>query len=262
MDDPSKRQELVQEFINSHVLRHASDHHSPNLPFLHVPLLDWLRYDWVILPLAVVLMVTVATIAARRHKPVPTGLSNAFEAYVVFIRDQISVANLGHEEGLLFTSYFCTLFFFIFSLNIFGLVPLCSTATGNINVTCALALIFFVLAVGTTIWRRGLIRFLKTFVPPGTPWLLLPLLVPIEVISLVVRSAALMIRLFANMLAGHILILTIVGLVLIFSWYALILVLPLVVALFLFELFIAILQAYIFTLLSAVFMGLLLNPEH
>ena len=252
----------MQEFINSHVLRHASDHESWNLPGAHVAFLDWLRYDWVMLALAIVVTVGLATLAARRHRPVPTGLSNAFEAYVVFVRDQISVANLGHEEGLFFTPYFCSLFLFIFTLNVLGLVPFCSGATGNVNVTCAFALMFLFIAVLTAIWRRGVIGFFKTFVPPGTPWLLLPLLVPIEVISLVVRSAALMIRLFANMLAGHILILTIVGLVLIFSWYALILVLPLVVALFLFELFIAILQAYIFTLLSAVFMGLLLNPEH
>ena len=230
MDDPSKRQELVQEFINSHVLRHASDHESWNLPGAHVAFLDWLRYDWVMLALAIVVTVGLATLAARRHRPVPTGLSNAFEAYVVFVRDQISVANLGHEEGLFFTPYFCSLFLFI--------------------------------AVLTAIWRRGVIGFFKTFVPPGAPWAILPLLVPIEFISLLVRTLALMIRLFANMLAGHIVVFAIMGLAVIFSLYALVLVLPLVVILILFDLFVALLQAYIFTLLSAVFMGLLLNPEH
>jgi len=87
VDGAPSRQELVSEFINEHVLRHASDHRTWNLPFAHVPWLDWLRYDWGMLTLAVVLTVCLASWAARRHRVVPHGWSNVFEAYVLFIRD-------------------------------------------------------------------------------------------------------------------------------------------------------------------------------
>jgi F-type H+-transporting ATPase subunit a len=258
---PSK-QDLVREFITEHVLNHAANGYTWNLPFLHVAGLDWLHYDWVMLGLAVILAVLLGTLAARRHRPVPTGIANVFEAFVVFIRDDISVAHLGPEEGPRMVSFFCSLFLFILALNVLGLlIPLCAVATGSVSVTCALSLVFLVLAVGLSIRRRGLRGFLRAFVPHGAPALLLPVLVPIEVISLVARTFALMIRLFANMLAGHIVIFAMVGLMVIFGLWALP-VMALVVALFFFEIFVAVFQAYIFTLLSAIFMGLLLNPEH
>jgi len=256
------RQDLVLEFINEHVTNHASDGHTWNLPFLHIPFLDWLRYDWVMLCVAVVVSVVVATIGARRHRPVPTGLSNVIEALVVFIRDDIAIANLGAKEGRRLTPFFCSLFVFILSVNLLGLIPMCSSATGNINVTCALALLFLVLAVGLAISRRGVLGFLKSFVPHGAPVILLPILVPIEVISLLARAFALMVRLFANMLAGHIIIFAMLGLVVIFGYLTFPVVGIVVALLFAFELFVAIFQTYIFTLLSAIFIGLLLNPEH
>ena len=254
---PSK-QELVSEFINEHVLNHAPHGHTWNL----VPALDWLRYDWVMLGVAVVITVAIATIAARRHRPAPTGLANFFEAYVVFVRDSIAIANLGEEEGRRMTSFFCSLFLFILTLNILGLVPFCSCATGNVGVTGGMAALFLILAVGIAVLRRGLFGFLASFVPHGAPWPLLPLLVPIEIISLLIRAFALMIRLFANMLAGHIIIFAMLGLIVMFGALAFLPVMAVAVALMLFEVFIAIFQAYIFTLLSAVFIGLMLNTEH
>ena len=255
------RQELIAEFINEHSLRHTGDGHTWNLPFLHWPLLDWLRYDGVMLGVAVLVIVLLASRAARRHRPVPTGIANVFEAYVVFIRDQIAVAHLGPEEGRRLTSYFCSLFLFILALNLLGLVPMCAVATGNVGVTCALAAMFLFLSVGLTIHRRGPIGFCRSFVPAGAPVLLLPILVPVEIVSLLARAFALMIRLFANMLAGHILVFAFLGLAVMFGFLALPLVV-LVVALLFFEIFVAVFQAYIFTLLSAIFLGLLLQPEH
>ena len=258
LESAPTKQELVREFINEHVLNHAPHGHTWNL----APALDWLRYDWVMMGLAVILTVVLATLAARRHRPVPTGISNVFEAYVVFVRDGIAIANLGEEEGRRMTSYFCSLFLFILTLNMLGLIPLCSSATGNVGVTCGMAMLFLILAVGMAISRRGLLGFLSSFVPHGAPLLLLPILVPIEVISLLIRAVALMIRLFANMLAGHIIIFAMLGLIVMFGAVAGVLVLPVAVALLLFEVFVAVFQAYIFTLLSAIFIGLLLNPEH
>jgi F-type H+-transporting ATPase subunit a len=258
---PSKSQ-LVSEFINEHVLRHASDHRTWNLPFAHVPWLDWLRYDWGMMLVAVIMTVGLAAWAARRHRPVPHGWSNVFEAYVLFIRDQIAIPSLGPEEGRRLTSYFCSLLFFILTLNMFGLLPCCTTPTGNVGVTCAMAVMFLVLAFGLTIYRRGVLGFLKAFVPGGAPGYMLPILVPIEVISVLSRAFALMVRLFANMLAGHIIILAMLGMIVTFGMVAFLPVTALVVALFFFEIFVAVFQAYIFTLLSAIFTGLLLNPEH
>lgn len=263
MESGLSNQELVREFINAHVLRHAAHGDAWNVPGLYVPALDWLRYDWIMLGLAVMLSVCVATLAARRHRPVPTGLANVFESYVVFIRDSIAIAYLGPEEGRRMTSYFCTLFLFILSLNTLGLVPFCSSATGNIGVTCGLAMMFLILAVGMAVYKRGVVGFLSSFVPHGAPVLLLPLLVPIEVLSLLVRAFALMVRLFANMLAGHIIILAMLGIIVSYSLIFMALpVLAVVIALYLFEVFVVVLQTYIFTLLSAIFMGLLLHPEH
>lgn len=263
IDKTPTRQELVGEFINEHVLRHSGGEHGGiwNLPGLHVPLLDWLRYDWVMLAVAVALTVALANLAARRHRTVPSGFANAGEAYVVFIRDHIAIPYLGERDGRYFTSYFCSLFLFVLALNMLGLVPTCSTATSNISVTCALALMFLVLAIAMAIARRGAIGFFRAFVPHGSPPAMIPFLVPIEVISLLSRAFALMVRLFANMMAGHIVVFALLGIVAIFGAITLPL-LALVVALFLFEIFVAVFQAYIFTLLSSIFMGLLLNPEH
>ena len=257
LESAPTKDELVTEFINEHVLNHAPHGHTWDL----VPALDWLRYDWVMLGVAVIVTVAIAYIAARRHRPVPTGISNAVEAYIVFIRDNIAVEHLGKEEGRKMTSYFCSLFLFILTLNAFGLVPCCSGATSNIGVTCGMALLFFFLSVGMAIYHRGVLGFLSSFVPHGAPLVLLPLLVPIEVIGMVARAFALMVRLFANMLAGHIIIFAVLGMVVMFGLFALPLV-AVAVALFLFEVFIAVFQAYVFTLLSAIFIGLMLNSEH
>jgi F-type H+-transporting ATPase subunit a len=262
-------QELVRQFINGHVLTHAAHEGAWNIPFLHVSLLDWLRYDAVMLALTVLVSVLVATVAARRHRPVPTGLANVFEAYVLFIRDGIAVAHLGPQDGRKMTPYFCSLFLFILVLNGFGLIPCCSGATSNIGVTCGLAAMFLVLSIGMAIWHRGVLGFLKSFVPHGAPWALMPVLIPIEVISLLARAFALMVRLFANMLAGHIIIFAMLGIIVTYGMLSLgpallgaAPVLAVVVALYLFEVFVAVFQAYIFTLLSAIFIGLLLHPEH
>jgi F-type H+-transporting ATPase subunit a len=261
-ESAANTQQLLQEFIDEHVLSHASNGHTWNLPGVHVAALDWLRYDWVMLGMAVIVTVLVAALAARRHRPVPAGLSNAVEAYVLFIRDGIAVAHLGQEEGRRMTSYFCSLFLFILVLNTFGLLPFCSGATGNISVTCGLALMFLILSVGLAVARRGVLGFLSSFVPHGAPKVLLPLLVPIEIVSLLARAFALMVRLFANMLAGHIIIFALLGLILALGWWVSPLVILVVIAIYLFEVFVVVFQAYIFTLLSAIFMGLLLHPEH
>ena len=180
---------------------------------------------------------------------------------MVFIRDEIAVASLGREDGRKMTPLFCTFFFFILGLNLIGLIPLFATATSNINVTGALAMVTLTVMIGGGIYKNGLGGFLKSFVPHGIPFWVLVILVPLEFIGMFIRAFALMIRLFANMLAGHIVIFSFLGLVVLIGWAAL----PLVaIALFvnLLEVIIAFLQAFIFTFLSAIFIGQLQHAEH
>ncbi len=257
------RKELVHEFIQEHVLHHMGNADTWNLPFVRIPLLDIFRYDWVMLVSSLVIFFLLARHVRGRggEAEVPRGWGNALEAFVLMVRDQIAVPNFGREDGRRMTPFFCSLFLFIMVLNLLGLVPLFSTATGNINTTAGLATLFLAVTVGGAIGRQGVGRFLGSFVPRGAPRYLLPFLVLMEVVSLFSRAFALMIRLFANMLAGHIIIFAMLGLIVILGLKAAP-VLLLVVGLFFFEIFVALFQAYIFTVLSAVFMGMMFHPAH
>jgi len=196
-----------------------------------------------------------------KKKRVPTGITNFLELFVIFIRDEIAVNALGKEDGRKMTPLFCTFFFFILILNLMGLIPIFVTATANINVTAGLALITLSFMIFGAIYKNGVSGFLKAVTPSGVPIPILILLVPIEVLGLFIKAFALTIRLFANMLAGHIVILSLLGLIVLMGFAALPAVL---LALFinLLEIFIALLQAYIFTLLSAMFIGQTYHPEH
>jgi F-type H+-transporting ATPase subunit a len=183
------------------------------------------------------------------------------EAYVLFIRNHIVYENFGEKEGRRFVSFFCTLFIFILTANLLGLIPLFSTATGNVNVTAALAAIFMVLSLGTVVKLHGVRGLKAAFVPAGLPRALLGPMAAMEVVSFISRVFALCIRLFANMMAGHMVIYSMTGMVVMFGWVAFPALL-MAAAMYLFELFMAFLQAYVFTLLSAIFMNMMINPEH
>lgn len=205
----------------------------------------------------------VALLIARRQAgTVNRGLANLFELFIVYIRDEIVRPNLGHA-GDKYLPYFLTLFFFILGCNLIGLVPYGATATGNISVTAAMALMTFLLINIAGVRELGVVHYLQTYVPPGLPFWLMPLMFLIEVLGLFTKSFALCIRLFANMIAGHIVILAFLCLIFIFKS---VLIAPVSIAagigLGLLELFVAFLQAYVFTLLTAVFVGAAANPQH
>lgn len=189
------------------------------------------------------------------------------EIVVLFLRDEVVVPNLGHK-GAAYMGYFSTLFFFILLLNLIGLVPFGATATGNLAVTAGLALTTFVLINFAGIKEQGPVKYFAHIVPKGVPGWLYPLLFPIEIIGLVTKAFALCIRLFANMIAGHIVILAFISFIFIFgSLNALVgfAVAPVSVGLVLFtlllELFVAFLQAYVFTFLTAIFTGAAMHPH-
>lgn len=190
-----------------------------------------------------------------------------FETMVVFVRDDIAKPNLGHGAKK-YTPLILTFFFTILFLNLWGMipVPITGTATGNINVTGAFAVIVLVLLFVLGIKEQGAGKFVKNLVPSGVPVLLLPLLYPLELISPVTKCFALAVRLFANMLAGHVVLATMAGFAFTATgevdWFMVTPVYLVSIAFDLLEIFVAFLQAYVFTLLSALFLGSFIHPDH
>ena len=251
------RTDAVQAFI----LHHLADSHTLTLPYARVPLPWFVSLHGLMVMLAAVFLIVLFRFGYRRDAKVPTGLTNFLELFVVFIRDTMVMPYLCKEDGRRMTPIFCSLFFFILAMNLIGLVPALSTATANLSVTAALAVISLGFMVIGAMYRNGPAGFIKGFIPPGVPWPVLALLVPIEIFGLFVKAFALTIRLFANELAGHIVVMFMLGLIVIFGAAAL----PfffMAVLIYILEVGVAFLQAYIFTLLSAVFIGQRYHPEH
>lgn len=192
----------------------------------------------------------------------------AVEAVVIFIRDEIVIANMGRKH-IKYTGYFCSLFFFILVCNLIGLVPYGATATGNISVTAALAVTTFMLINFAGIKEHGLFGHIKSIMPGGVPWWLYPVLFPIEILGYITKTFALCIRLFANMIAGHFVMLSLIGMIFIFAdinlfadiFLAVPVQIVMSVFIYLLEIFVAFLQAYVFTVLTAIFTGAVLNPH-
>jgi len=243
-------------------------HHASNSPEWHVPFLPpiklpgFLSLHGLMLLFAGFFLIILFVFLFDKKSRVPHGITNLLEVLVVFIRDDIVMNYLGEKDGKKMTPLFCTFFFFILMLNLMGLIPLFSSATANFNVTGALALVTFSFMVFGAIHRHGIMVFLKSFVPSGVPFPILVILVPIEFLGLFIKTFALMIRLFANMLAGHIAILSLLGLGVVVSLFVLPLILPIALFISLLEVLVAFLQAYVFTLLSAVFIAQAYHPEH
>jgi F-type H+-transporting ATPase subunit a len=207
---------------------------------------------------AVFLVLLFAFGANRNPKqPVPHGpRQNILEMLVVFVRNEIAIPNIGKEEGPRYTPYLLSVFFFILTLNLLGLVPWASTATGNLAVTAALALCTFVLTQIASIRAAGVGGYLK-HLTGGSPVLMWIIMIPVEILGLFTKPFALMLRLFANMLAGHIVLFSLLGLIFIIGHVAVsVVAVPFAIFVYFLELFVAFLQAYIFTMLSALFIGL------
>ena len=227
----------------------------------------------VMMMIAAVLCLLTLILAARSHKrtsaagTAPKGTANGIEALVLYLRNDLVLPNVGHH-GDKFVPFILTLFFFILFANLLGLIPYGSTATGNISVTATLAIItFFVVEIA------GMRALGKKYLGTIFYWphdmslaMKLPMtlvMTPIEFISKLTKPFALAIRLFANMVAGHIVVLALIGLIFTFHSYV-IAPLPLLMAfaIMILEIFVALLQAYIFALLASVFIGLIRESAH
>ena len=212
--------------------------------------------------IASVLLVGIFFLAFRKRPIVPSGMSNLLEALIVFLRDEVIRPNMG-EAGHRYVPYLLTVFFFILTCNLLGLIPFAATATGNVSVTAALAIMSLVMIQVGGIKEHGFKHHIQNLVPHGIPVWLLPIMIPVEIMGQFTKPFALCIRLFANMTAGHIVILSFLSMIFILKS---LLVSPVAVffAIFisLLEIFVAFLQAYIFTMLTSLFIGMSIHPQH
>jgi F-type H+-transporting ATPase subunit a len=234
----------------------------------------------------------------EREQPVPQGFGNALEALVEFVRDSIAQPNVGHKWLRAWTPLLLTLFTFIFAANLVGLIPIFdllallnhtvlhlpedsflvklthggTTATGNFNVTAGLATVTFFAIIIAGARAHGFVQHWKNMVPHGLPAPIYLILIPIEIMGMFVRPFALTMRLAANMTGGHIAVLAILSFVFIFAdlfgraiagiGVGVVISLPLAVGISGLEIIVVLVQAYVFTLLTAVFIGMAIHAHH
>jgi F-type H+-transporting ATPase subunit a len=281
---PSTQHEATDNQID--ISHHIGNAHEIETPFgvVHLPQWDPIHIGGLAIDLSptkhLVFMLAAALLVAltfllsarsvarsqREGRPAK-GFAGSMEALALYIRQEVVLPNVGHHgEG--YAPYLLTLFFFILVMNILGLLPWGATATGNISVTAALALMAFVTIEVAGMRTLGLKGYLNTifYLPPGLPGPLKPIMLvimtPVEIIGKLSKPFALAVRLFANMTAGHVLVLALIGLTFLFQSYLVgVTASILATGVMLLELFVAFLQAFVFTLLTSVFIGLM-RAEH
>jgi F-type H+-transporting ATPase subunit a len=216
----------------------------------------------------------VAWVVTRRDpSKAPSGFASAMESMVLFFRDEVVRPNIGHGADA-YTPYILTLFFFILVMNLLGLVPWGGSATGNLSVTAALAICTFILVEISGMRALGAKGYSRTifYAPPGMhpvgQAVMLVIMTPVELMGKLTKPFALAIRLFANMTAGHTLILSLLGIIFVFAnltfgrWGVAGASVVMSTAIMVLEVFVAFLQAYIFAMLTAVFVGLIRHAHH
>jgi len=289
------------EVIIEHVSNSGIEH-----PLIHLPTVFGIDFSvtkhvlmlWLV---AATVFITV-TWAVRRYlkqdRLVPSGFMNGLEFLVEFIRDSIVLPNVGKKWVLVWTPLILTLFIFILAANAIGLIPIFevielfnrlvlhagpdsfvsrlihggTTATGNFNVTAALATITFMAIIVAGTKAHGFVKHWMNIVPKGLNPVIYVILIPIEVLGMFVRPFALTMRLAANMTGGHIAILTILSFIFIFTelfgravagfGVGLAVSVPLAVLISMLEMIVVLVQAYVFTLLTAVFIGMAIHAHH
>jgi F-type H+-transporting ATPase subunit a len=261
----SARAEDLGEFVLHHVVDAKYWYVTPWGPKVYFP--EWmaggsLHVFMMFLAAAVLLLLLIPT--SRRFSPAPRGrLANMIEAMVIFIRDEVVTPNLGAKDGRKWLPFFLTIFFFILTMNLLGLIPGMGTPTSNINFTSAFAIMIFATFNIAGIIKNGPIHYFTNLIPKGIPFWLLPLMAIIEFVGLFTKAVALALRLFANLTAGHALIFSLLGLIIVFkSHLAAVPLVPFTLFIYLIEILVAFLQAYIFTLLSGLFIGQAIHQEH
>lgn len=194
-----------------------------------------------------------------KNGSIPKGIGRFFEPIVLYVRDEIAIPTIGEKHYKKYMNYLLTIFFFVWFLNLMGLTPIEANVTGNISITFGLAMLTYFITTFTAkkdYWKH-------LFWMPGVPVVMKIVLAPIELLGTFIKPFALMIRLYANIFAGHVVLMSIIGLIFVFkSWVGGPLSFGLAFLLSLLELLVAILQAYIFTILSALYFGAAAAEHH
>lgn len=288
------------EVIIEHVANSPIDHpliHLPTIAGIDFSVTKHVFMLWVVAALVFFVVTTAVRRYLRQDRLVPSGFMNALESVVEFIRDTVVRPSVGDKWTPTWTPLVMTLFVFILTANAIGLIPIFevlgllnhwvfhageesflgrllhggSTATANFNVTAALALVSFFAIIVAGSKAHGVVQHWKNLMPPGVSPFLAVALIPIEILGMLVRPFALTMRLAANMTGGHIAILAILSFVFIFTEMAGQLVglgvgvafsVPLAVGISALEIIVILVQAYVFTLLTAVFIGMAIHAHH
>jgi F-type H+-transporting ATPase subunit a len=249
MDDPIHQFEIVKYFTLGHIGGHE-------IAFTNSAL-------FMLIAVAGISLLLIG--ATRERSLVPGRLQSLAEMSYEFVAD--TVRSTAGTEGMRFFPFVFSIFMFVLFINLIGLIPYSFTVTTHIIITASLALMVFLTVIVYGLWRNGL-RFFKLFVPSGIPIYILPLVTAIEVMSFLSRPISHSVRLFANMLAGHITLKVFAGFIgLLGAWGILgyagaVLPLALTVALTALELLVAVLQAYVFAILTCIYLNDAIHPGH
>lgn len=211
-----------------------------------------------------VLLFIVMTRVAKAYKSsmIPKGFTNFWEVFILFVRDEIAKPTIGKGFEK-FLPYLLTAFFFILFGNFLGLIPFSATFTSNISVTATMAIFTFLVIQFGGMRNNGIFGYFKGLIPHGVPIFLLPIMAVVELLGLLAKPFALAIRLFANMTAGHIVIYALISLIFVMQsigWAGL--AIPMALFIYGLEVLVALLQAYIFTMLSSLFIGMAVHQDH
>ena len=265
----------MSESIGNVILQHVTN--AWGKPFLELSLFGIdisITKHVIMLWIAATITVSLAIYGTRRYREnnnaQPKGISHLYEILVNFIRNDIIIPNIGKSHCQVWTPLITTYFIFILTCNFLGLVPLfdlipggSSTVTGNFSATGGLATITFFSIIIAGTMKHGFLGYWKNMIPSGVPGPVLFILIPIELLGMFVRPFALTMRLGANMTAGHIGMLAIFALPIILSSAPVgIASILLNTGIYFLEMIISFVQAYVFTLLSAVFIGMAIHAEH
>ena len=274
--------------IKEMILHHLADSKELELPggkIVHLPQFDPVQLGpiaidfsitkhvvWMAVAalLVMIILIIAARDAAREHasgaERGPKGAANVVEAFILFLRDEVVIKNIGHG-GEKFAPYIITVFFFILLCNLLGLLPWGASPTGNLSVTATLALFTFFIVEITGMRSLGPAGYSRTifFIPHGVPALMKPIMLlimtPVELLGKLAKPFALTIRLYANMTAGHAVVLAFTGMLVLAGIAGSVWIAPapilMAIGILMLEIFVAFLQAYIFAMLSSVFIGLI-----
>jgi F-type H+-transporting ATPase subunit a len=265
-----------EENVGEFIVHHVTNSNEWNFFGYHIHLPQFepitilgIQFDFsitnhvVMIWIAAIFLILTFGISFRKRSLVPGGFTALLEMLILFVRDEIAIPNLGKDDGKKFTPLIGTFFFFVLTCNLMGLIPLFTTPTGNINITAAMALITLGTGQIFGIVRHGFFGHFKALVPSGVPIALIPLMFVIEIMGLMAKHFALLMRLFANMVAGHIVIFAFLALIVIFkSFFAAPFSIGFAIFVNLLEILVGFIQAYVFTMLSTLFIGMSLHPEH